>query len=315
MIEPVVPMQPVPVDEPFDDPKWLYQIKWDGVRMLTYLDESGVRLVNRKLRDHTLKYPDLTAVLPEQVRSKSVVLDGEIVGFGEDGKPSFSAALKRDLVKSADKALVLSRTRPAYYMVWDILYADGKWLLDEPLSRRQQRLAEILEPGPNVKLVDSHESGTTLFRVMQEQGMEGIVAKEREGKYHLGEYNPTWKKVKYYRFLQGVVGGVSVKNGLVNSLLLGLYNDEGDLIFIGRAGTGLDNAMIQALTQFVNQLPTLKSPFQNPPRHTETAYEKLVWFPPQLVVEVRFLEWTSDLTLRSPVVLGFLEKQVKSCTF
>ncbi|KEO84312.1 hypothetical protein EL26_05965 [Tumebacillus flagellatus] len=314
-MEPVVPMQPVQVDEPFDDPKWLYQIKWDGVRMLTYLDESAVRLVNRKLNDHTVKYPDLTSVLPEQVRAKSVVLDGEIVGFGEDGKPSFSAALKRDLVKSADKARLLSRTRPAYYMVWDVLYADGQWLLNEPLSRRQQRLAELLEPGTNVKPVDSHESGTALFRVMKEQGMEGIVAKERAGRYTLGEYNPTWKKIKYYRFAQAVVGGVSVRNGLVNSLLLGLYDDDDRLLYIGRAGTGLDNAMIQALTQFVNQLPPMKPPFQNPPRHTETAYEKLAWFPPQLVVEVRYLEWTSDLTLRSPVVLGFLEKDVASCTF
>jgi bifunctional non-homologous end joining protein LigD len=313
MIEPVVPMQPVQVDEPFDDPRWLYQIKWDGVRMLSYMDSDGVRLVNRKLNDHTVKYPDLTAALPGQVRAESLILDGEIVGFGEDGKPAFSAALKRDLVKSADKAQMLARTRPAYYMVWDLLYLNGQWLLDEPLSRRQQRLAEVLEPGTNIKLVDSHESGTALFRVMQEQGMEGIVAKEREGIYHLGQYNPTWKKIKYYRHLHAVVGGVSVKNGLVNSLLLGLYHEE-QLLYIGRAGTGLDNAMIRALTQFVNGLPPQKPPFQNPPRITETAYERLVWFPVQLVVEVRFMEWTSDLTLRAPVVLGFCERETKTCT-
>ncbi|PWK15569.1 RNA ligase family protein [Tumebacillus permanentifrigoris] len=314
MIEPVVPMQPVQVDEPFDDSKWLYQIKWDGVRMLSYFDADGVRLVNRKLRDHTFKYPDLTTALAEQVRAKSVILDGEIVGFGEDGKPTFSASLKRDLVKSADKAQVLARTRPAYYMVWDILYADGRWLLEEPLSRRQQRLADVLEPGPSIKLVDSHDAGTALFRVMQEQEMEGIVAKEREGIYRLGEYNPTWKKIKHYRFVHAVVGGAIVKSGLVNSLLIGLYQED-QLIYIGRAATGLDNAMIQALTQFVNHLPSQPPPFQNPPRHTGNAYEKVVWFPPQLVVEVRFMEWTSDLTLRAPVVLGFRETEVRACVF
>lgn len=314
MIEPVVPMQPVQVDEPFDDARWLYQIKWDGVRMLAYADPNSLRLVNRKLRDHTFKYPDLTAQLQASVRLTSWVLDGEIIGLGAEGKPAFSSALKRDLVKSADKAQQLSRTQPAYYMVWDLLYADGKWLVDQPLAQRQERLFRALEPSQNIQLVDSHSSGTELFRVMQEQGMEGIVAKEREGLYHLGVYHQTWKKIKHYRVLHAIVGGVLVKNGLANSLLLGLYQEE-QLLYIGRAANGLDSQMIQALTQFVQQLPPQPAPFHQPPRHVSTAYEKVVWLPPQLVVEVRFLEWTSELTLRSPIVLGFREHAAKTCTF
>lgn len=311
MIDPVVPMQPVPRDEPFDDPDWLYQIKWDGVRILAYLEDGDVQYVNRKLRPRTANYADMLMV-KEQVKARSVVLDGEMIGLGADGKPSFSAILKRDLVKGADKIRKAIARQPVFYMVWDILYLDGTWLLDEPLWRRQERLAAVLEPSERVQLLDNYDSGTELFRVMEAQGMEGIICKERQGRYVLGEYHATWKKVKNYRHQQVVVGGAILKSGLVNSLLLGVYQD-GVLLFIGKAATGLSAADIQALTQFATQLPPQPSPFANLPKLSVPAYEQTVWFPPQLVVEVRFLEWTSDLTLRAPIVLGFRQVDPKSC--
>lgn len=310
-LEPIVPMQPVQIEAPFDDPAWLYQIKWDGVRMLSYLDETGLRFFNRKLRPRTETYPDMQPIR-EQLRAQSLILDGEMIGLGADGKPSFSAILKRDLVKSGDKIRKLVRTNPVFYMVWDVLYAEGGWLLGEPLSVRQERLAELVRESDLIRLTDSHPSGTELFRVMQGQGMEGIVCKERSGRYALGEYHPTWKKVKNYRHLDAVVGGATLKSGLVNSLLVGAYQ-EGELIFIGKAGTGLSSADIQALTSFAARLPAQTSPFVNLSKHPTGPYEQVVWFPPKLTVHIRFLEWTSDLTLRSPIVEGFRDKKAEEC--
>ena len=310
-LQPVVPMQPVQVDEPFDDPRYTYQIKWDGVRLLTYLDINGLQLFNRKLRPRTYIYPEMQE-LKKWLRASSVILDGEMVALGADGKPSFSAILRRDLVKGGDKVRVLMRNAPVFYMVWDVLFHDGEWLVDKPLFQRQERLREVVTPTGMVKLVDDHPSGVDLFRVMEQQGMEGIVAKEREGIYRLGERHPTWKKIKNFRTIHAVVGGATIKSGLVNALLLGVCTEDG-LLYVGKAATGLSAADIEALTGFANQLPEQKPPFANPPRFSPTVYEKVVWFPPTLVLEVRFLEWTSDLTLRGPVILGFREKAAEEC--
>lgn len=310
--KPLDPMALVMVEEPFDDPNHIAQIKWDGVRMLTYLDETGLSLFNRRKNERTANYPELQE-LKTQVKARSLILDGEIVALGEGGKPTFSNILRRDLAKSSDKIRLIARQLPIYYMVFDILYLDDRWLVDEPLTTRQERLADVVSPSAQVQLVESHPSGVQLFRVMQEQGMEGIVIKEKAGRYHIGERHPTWKKVKYFRKLNAVVGGATLRGGNVNSLLLGLYQD-GKLIYIGKAGSGLNNDSIAALTAFARGLPKQGHPFAVKPKlPASTAYDEIVFFPPQLVVEVQFMEWTADMTLRAPTIQGFREQDPEEC--
>lgn len=311
MIQPFIPMAMVLVDEPFDDPNYLYQIKWDGVRMVAYLDESGVRLVNRRLNDHTDNYPELQA-LPSMIKGRSAVLDGEIVAIGTDGKPSFSNILKRDLSKSPEKIRMMSRSIPIYFMVFDLLYLDDRWLVDEPLVHRQERLASVLTETEQVKIVGNQPSGTALFQVMREQGMEGIVCKEKQGLYKIGERSDTWKKVKYIRTIHAVVGGATLKGGRVNSLVLGAYAD-GKLICIGKAGSGLSGSDIQALTAFARGVKDQPCPFAVRPKLLRSTYDELIWFPPQLVAEVNYMEWTSDLTLRAPAIQGFVQRDPASC--
>lgn len=311
MIEPIIPMQPTLVDEPFNDPGHVYQIKWDGVRMLAYLDSDGVRLVNRRLNERTDVYPELQA-LQEQVKGRSAILDGEIVALGADGRPSFSGVLKRDLVKNTSKIRLLVKSQPIFFMVFDLLYLDDEWLLKEPLTARQERLESVLPVSQTVRVIDNFPSGTELFRVMKEQGMEGIVAKEKDGRYLIGERSPTWKKIKNFRTIYAVVCGATLKGGFVNSLLLGVYH-EGKLLFIGKAGSGLDNNDIRSLTCFAKQLPKQESPFGGPVKLPRSTYDELIYFPPQLVVEVQYMEWTSDMTLRAPAIQGFRERDPKSC--
>jgi bifunctional non-homologous end joining protein LigD len=310
-LQPLVPMQPTLTEEPFDHPDWVYQIKWDGVRVLTYHDESGLRLVNRRLNERTANYPELH-FLKEHLRARSAILDGEIIAFGADGKPSFSSILKRDLVKSADKIRLLPGRIPVYYMVFDLLHLDGKSLTGEPLLRRQELLAEVLPQAEQVKVVENHASGTALFRVMKEQGMEGIVCKEKQGTYKVGERSRTWLKVKYFRQINAVVGGVGVKNGFVNSLILGVYT-EGKLICVGKAGSGLSSADVQALTQFARAVKGQPCPFEKKPKFPGANFDEIIWFPLQLVVEVEFMEWTSDLILRAPTIQRFVERDPAAC--
>lgn len=311
---PLEPMALVLVEQPFDDPNCLYQIKWDGVRMVAYMDESGLLLFNRKQRERTANYPELQEI-KTALKARSAILDGEIVALGEGGKPDFSNILKRDLALRSDKIASLVRMIPIYYLVFDLLYLDGRWLIDLPLTARQERLADALRPTAHVQLVANHSSGVQLFNLMREQGMEGIVIKEKAGSYHIGERHPTWKKVKNFRTLFAVVGGVSLRGGQVNSLLLGLYQ-EGRLHYIGKAGSGLTGDQLRALTAFVGQLPRQPHPFSSLPQLTAgTRYDQIAYLPPQLVVEVQFLEWTSDLTLRAPSVRGFRERDPRSCTF
>ncbi|TCP59279.1 bifunctional non-homologous end joining protein LigD [Tumebacillus sp. BK434] len=310
--KPLDPMALLMVDEPFDDPHHLAQIKWDGVRMLAYLDETGLSLFNRRQNERTDQYPELQE-LKTQVKARSLILDGEIVALGAGGKPSFSNILRRDLAKSSDKIRLISRELPIYFMVFDLLYLDGRWLVDEQLTTRQEWLTEVLQPSAQVQLVDSHATGVQLFRVMQEQGMEGIVIKEKAGRYHIGQRHPTWKKVKSFRKLNAVVGGATLRGGNVNSLLLGLYR-EGRLIYIGKAGSGLNNEGIAALTAFARGLSKQGHPFAVKPKlPASTAYDEVVYFPPQLVVEVQFMEWTSDMTLRAPTIQRFRELDPKEC--
>ncbi|HEU4964723.1 MAG TPA: non-homologous end-joining DNA ligase [Bacilli bacterium] len=311
MIDPIIPMQPTLVEQPFDDPGHTYQIKWDGVRMLAYLDGDGVRLVNRKLNDRTDVYPELQA-LKEQVQGRSAILDGEIVALGEDGKPSFSGVLRRDLVKNTSKIRLLVRSQPVFFMVFDLLYLDDAWLVDEPWNARQERLERVLQVSQTVRVIDNFPSGTELFRVMKEQGMEGIVAKEKQGRYLIGERSLTWKKIKNFRTIYAVVCGATLKMGFVNSLLLGVYH-EGNLLFIGKAGSGLDNKDIQSLTKFAKQMGEQPSPFGQPVKLPRSSYDDLIYFPPQLVVEVQYMEWTSDMTLRAPTIQGFREMEAQLC--
>jgi bifunctional non-homologous end joining protein LigD len=146
---------------------------------------------------------------------------------------------------------------------------------------------------------------------MDQLDMEGIVMKERNGLYHIGMKHPTWFKVKCKRKMKAVVGGVTLKGGIVNALLLGAYQ-EGQLIFIGGAGSGLTNDHLKLLTESVRSLRQETCPFVNPPKLRKGEF---AWFVPSLTVLVEYLEWTEEITLRAPVVKKFGQAAPEECRF
>lgn len=295
------PMEPRSAEKPFDSPEHLFQVKWDGVRILAFIEEGRVRLQNRKGGCRTKQYPELQ-VLPQLVRGRELLLDGEVVVM-EEGRPSFPRVIQRDFCRRESTIRALVRHRPCTYCVFDLLYLDGKDLTGRPFLERQQILQEILLSQAPVYLNDNFSGGVQLYREVERRGLEGIVAKEKESPYRFGEKGRSWLKIKPRRRLLCVVGGLAWREGTVRALLLGGYREE-ELLYIGRAGSGLSHRHRLMLGEFARRHRREKPPFVNPPRERDC-----LWLEPTLTVWISFFEWTAGLSLRAPVVEGFSDRR------
>jgi DNA ligase D-like protein (predicted ligase) len=295
--------------QPFDSPKHLFEVKWDGIRTLAFFGDNKVRLQSRNLNDSTRRYPEIVEALlriPEEA-----VLDGEIIAL-EDGKPSFQRVLEREHVKAPDKVDLLARYHPAVYMVFDILYLNGKELLSEPLILRRQLLSTLLNERAGSRIVESTfivEHGKAYFREASDRGLEGIVAKLLESPYVPGKRTDFWSKIKVRRTLDCVVLGTVVEEGTgrVKSLVMGAYRDDA-MVWLGNVGSGLDTETLDGLARDLG-------PFECPPPEdmNVSASGKIRWLKPTLVVRVKYLELTREGRLRAPVFVGFVDTALENC--
>lgn len=293
-------------DIPRDD-NYLFQIKWDGVRILSFIRDGQVRLQNRKLKDRTLQYPELCR-LPEFLDVSRAVLDGEMTVLKE-GKPSFPAVLERDLSVKDSKIKILKNELKITYFIFDILYAEDRALLDEPYGKRQDLLRELVKEKDFLRITDNFLNGSRLFSWVTEQGLEGIVAKEKNSPYLPGEKSRHWWKIKVKKRQLCTIGGFTSKGGRMSSLLVGAYSDRG-LTYLGRVGTGLKEKEWAVLAEFLKQRVSPRTYFINPPSKSS----KLVWTKPSLALWVEFSEWTPHLKLRNPSIKGFTACEPGECT-
>lgn len=294
----------------FDDPEWLFEVKWDGVRAVATTRrpgtgaEAGTELVSRYGNDITAAYPELTRTW-ERVLARNAVLDGEIVALGDDGTPSFALLQRRmHLRDEAEVERARART-PVTYLVFDLLAVDGEPLTDEPLSARLARLDEVLVPGGAVQRSEATpEWGTALYEAVQARGMEGVIAKRARSRYRPGKRSPDWRKLKVRRTVDCVVGGwlpgEGGRSGRLGSLLLGLYRDDGSLAYVGRVGTGFDAAELDRLEGLLAERARETSPFAGEPAPPAKAR----WVTPDLVCQVAYGEVTGDGVLRAPSYKG-----------
>lgn len=309
-LNPIIPMEPISAIEISAAKEWAAQIKWDGVRILTYYDGETVRLYNRKLRERTLHYPEFSAIAG-YCSAQSVILDGEVIALGTDGKPSFHEVMKRDGIRCLDRVTKAQWEVPVTYMVFDIIFYNGKWLKKEPFTSRMQILAQILKPQENVQLVSTHEDAASLFEVIKSHGLEGIVLKKPDSPYLIGEKRSFWQKLKNYQDLNAVIGGYTLGGATVNSLLLGLYDEDNNFHYIGHAGTGkLSNQDWRELTLLLRPLTVDIRPFVNKPKRSDAF-----WVRPQLAVKIQFMEWTQGNNLRQPSIQALVDVPPKECVF
>ncbi len=300
-------MEPVMHSAPFDSPDFLYQFKWDGVRMLAFLQEDKVKLVNKRGHERTLQYPEMQH-LPQMVRARQAVLDGEIVVL-KGGRPSFPTVMRRDQASQARTIEHLQHTLPINYMVFDILEADRELLLDKPLEYRQEQLRQKITNNDFLQLVEDFSQGVALFNSVCAMGLEGIVAKRRQSHYIPGKRHRDWLKVKCRLKQNCLIGGYTLRGRVVNSLLLGVYQDN-RFLYVGRAGSGLTSEQQEVLSSGFPPLRRDKSPFENLSHHPAGCY----FVEPHLGVRVEFQEWTEEMHFRAPVIKEFAVLTPAECT-
>jgi bifunctional non-homologous end joining protein LigD len=304
----LAPMLAVAGSLPTGRGRWAYEFKWDGVRALVWVDGGRARAVSRSGRDITGSYPELRG-LGEALGSTRVLLDGEIVALGPDGRPSFSRLQHRMHVTSSRNVARAASTDPASLIVFDLLHLDGRSLLGDTYDERRRRLDGLGLGGPAWAVTPSFtdQSGADVLRTAIELGMEGVVAKRRDSTYRPGHRSPDWVKVKDQRTQEVVIGGWSAGQGnrrsTFGALLLGLPTAGGrKLTFVGKVGTGFTDTAREELLADLRPLARATSPFDEdvPKAFAVGAH----WVRPRLVGEVRFTEWTVDGRLRHPVWRG-----------
>ncbi|GAX89904.1 non-homologous end-joining DNA ligase [Effusibacillus lacus] len=310
-MEPIIPMEPKRSEKIPAGDEWIAQIKWDGVRVLTYYDGQAVRLYNRKLNERTSHYPEITNI-KTYCDAKSVILDGEIIALGPDGKPSFHEVMRRDGVRRTEKIARMKRVVPITYMIFDVIFYNGIWINSYSLSQRNQILSDIILPNNQIQLVSSHEDGQALFKVMKQYGMEGIIMKRLDSQYIIGKKKDIWLKIKNYRDLIAVIGGYTLSGGIINAVLLGLYDDQERFLYIGHTGTGkLSQKEWKTLTEVLKPLTLKERPFANKPERQTDVY----WAKPIITVKVQYTEWTEGRSLRQPSLQAFVYVPPSECKF
>ena len=290
-------------------PDWIYEVKWDGMRALTFVDGGELRVQSANERDVTVSWPELAA-LADALPATTAVLDGELIATDEQGRPSFGLLQQRMHIANPAEAARRAADLPIVYLVFDLLHLDGNDLTSRPLQDRRRLLDEVLEPAPAWRISPLHDDGSALLDAARAQGLEGVVAKRLDSRYEPGRRSATWRKVKVRRRQEMVVGGwlpgEGGRRGQIGALLVGYHDaagDDGPLRFAGRVGTGFTDSELDRLQGLLDPLTTDQCPFDPPPPRPDLA-RGATWVRPELVAELAFAEWTSDGRLRHPSYLG-----------
>jgi bifunctional non-homologous end joining protein LigD len=278
-------------DEPFDDPAWAFEIKWDGYRAICELDGKETRLYSRNGLSFEQKYTVVFDAL-KKIKTKAII-DGEIVALDENGKPDFQSLQQYD---PASTTLV--------YYVFDCLEIEGKSLRDLPLPERKEALKKILPRNKDIIRFSDHvvENGKDFFEVTKKHGLEGMMAKRLDGKYREGQRTDDWLKVKPVQTEEAIIAGYTAPRGgrkYFGALVLGMYV-KGKLTYIGHTGTGFDHKTLKEMHETFQKYLNDESPFEE----KIPVNGKVTWLRPELVCNLKYSEITKDGIRRHPVFMG-----------
>jgi DNA ligase D-like protein (predicted ligase) len=287
----VRPMQAESAEAPFSNSEYLFEVKWDGLRCLLFVGRDGeVRLQDRGLRDITFQFPEFGS-LGGQV-PPGTVLDGALVVTDGEGRP-ITAALRRRLAGPAGED-----QRTAAYLAFDLLYLEGRSLLRKPLYQRKKQLHKVVTAGRHLYAPKHIEAeGVELYEACLEQGLEGMMAKHRQSLYVPGQRSPFWLQVKAVKSDPFVVVGWMGRSEVDFDALVVAFYEGGRLLPCGTVGGGFDASVREEITRRLLQHRSAESPLQPPPVMVSPVH----WVRPELVVAVRYSEWSPDGTLRFPI--------------
>ena len=299
----IKPMKATLVDEPFDDPDWLYEVKWDGYRAIAVIDKKGAELISRNNLPFDKYYPINKLLKDWQINA---VIDGEILVLNDKGVSDFGAL--QNWRSEADGNLV--------YYVFDILWYEGKNLMGFPLKQRQAILSAVLPTNDErirqSKVFDT--GGIEFFNAAERIGLEGIIAKKASSVYTSDLRSKEWLKIKVQRRQEVIIAGFTKNAGTSKSfsaLVLALYDDKGKLQYAGKVGTGFSDKLQKEMMEQFKPLITDKSPFEVEPDvdkpsrfRPQRLGAKPTWLKPELVCEVAFAEVTGDGVFRQASFKG-----------
>lgn len=281
--------------EAFDSPDYIYELKWDGERCIAYLNpQTGTEFRNKRNVMMLSKVPELAAI-HKQVR-KRCILDGELIVM-KDGHPDFYEIQKRSLTSNNFKIQLASKQHPANFVAFDILYYDEKDLTLLPLMDRKKHLANVIKTETERFVMSRYipDRGITLYRLAEQQNLEGIVAKRKDSIYIEGKRTKDWIKIKNLKDEDFVVCGYIYKENHMISIVLGQYNNN-QLICKGHVTLGVGGESFRK----IKEIPQINAP-SFPVSYGD---EKAVWIEPILVCTVKFMDYTSSGGMRQPVFKG-----------
>jgi bifunctional non-homologous end joining protein LigD len=284
----------------FNHPDWAWEPKLDGYRVLAFLAGGKVRLRSRRGHDLGETFPRLVEELAKQAAG-SMILDGEVVAFEADGRPSFHAMQNRAQAKTPAEVAAAEQAAPAVYYCFDLLYFAGVDLRRSPYRDRRRYLSQCLLPTPRVLLVHASEDGLALNEACLASGFEGVVGKRKDSRYEAGRRSPLWMKIKPTQTADFVIGGWTRGKGSRESLgaILVGYREKKKLVFASHVGSGFDDRTVAQLRKALAPLERKTCPFAEKPEPTNPT----TWVEPKLVAEVKFHSWTPDGHLRAPVYI------------
>lgn len=291
----ISPMLLQEVKEPFDDEDYIYELKLDGIRCIAYIEPKSVSLQNKRFKELSPLYPELSDMC--KCVKKKVILDGELVVL-TDGKPDFYALQRRSLMTDSFRIALASKKNPVQFAAYDILYYDGKDLTDKPLMERKAILSQNVKEGNGMSISRYiEEKGIAFFEHAKGQDLEGIVAKRKDGLYHVGKRTRDWIKIKVMQDEDLLICGYQPnEDGKVKDLILGYYDEKGTLKCRGKVYLGISKEERKIISDFAKK-NTVKKPWFD-------KYKNVVWLKPELVGTAHFMHETENGGMRQPVWKG-----------
>lgn len=278
----------------------LFEPKLDGYRALCFITKDKVSYISRNGNDITELYPELLGIKKALSGAKTCVLDGEIVVFNKKGNPDFN------MLHNKYQTGVLG-----VYVVFDILMKNGKSVCAKTLAQRKKILEKIFTPIDRFRLIVSTDDGKTLWTTIRKRKMEGIVAKNTQSLYHQGERGGDWIKIKHIDTLDCIIIGYTTEKREISALLLGLYDQEEKLNYVGKVGTGFSESTMNELAKKLARIKRKAKPIQQDIKEPE-----IVWVKPEIVVEVSYNQFTPYKKLRAGSLVRICkDKKAIDCTF
>lgn len=281
-----------------------YEVKWDGIRVLIYIQDDEVKIISRSGKDLTAQFPEL--LNSEVVRAEHAVLDGEIVVLDDKGRPLFHEVISRMHKKGQASIEASAKVKPVSCYCFDLLSLDGKDITQHTLQRRRAWLKCILKTGKYYRYSDSFEDGEQLFEAIKVQGMEGIMAKDQSSKYLEGQRSQHWLKVKCRTVEEctiiGYTEGQGDRAGLMGAMHLAIF-DGHEITYKGKVGTGFDHKKLKNLTALLKKIPTTPKPMDDPIEEEHRS----IFIEPRLKCQIEYASLSSNGTYREPVFLKLLD--------